>query len=355
MMPHFLALLDGAQIALFAIDEAHCVSAMGARFPAGISCSSRDCGRAFPRRAAHRADRHRGPADARGHPRSAQARRTRDCSSASFDRPNIRYSIAQKDEPQRQLLRFSARIRARAASSIACRARRSRKPPSGLPAQGINALPYHAGLDADVRARNQERFLQEDGLVHGGDDRVRHGHRQAGRPLRRASGPARAAIEAYYQETGRAGRDGAAGRGLLLYGLQDVVLRRQMIDEGEAPRRGESGSSATSWTRCWACARRRAAAARRCSRYFGEAMPAPCGNCDTCLDAGRNLGRHRRGAEGDFRRPADRPAFRRRPSGRRAAGRQEREDPSASAMRSCRRSASARSSTARSGARCSDN
>ena len=279
MMPDFLDLLDGVQIALIAIDEAHCVSQWGHDFrPEYLQLAQ--LGERFP-----------------GVPRIALTA-TADLQSredirhrlgldgakmflASFDRPNIRYAIVQKASPQRQLLAF---LRAHQGESgiVYCLSRATvEETAAALQAHGINALPYHARLEPEVRSRNQDAFLAEEGLVLVATVAFGMGIDKPDiRFVAHLDLPG--SLEAFYQETGRAGRDGAAAETLLLYGLQDVVLRRNMIDQGNSPdevkwierNKLESLLGVCETAGC----RRQAILA-----HFGEVMQAPCGNCDTCL------------------------------------------------------------------------
>jgi ATP-dependent DNA helicase RecQ len=279
MMPDFLDLLDGVQIALIAIDEAHCVSQWGHDFrPEYLQLAQ--LGERFP-----------------GVPRIALTA-TADLQSredirrrlgldgaqmflASFDRPNIRYSIVQKASPQRQLLAF---LRAHQGESgiVYCLSRATvEETAAALQAHGINALPYHARLQPELRSRNQDAFLAEDGLVLVATVAFGMGIDKPDiRFVAHLDLPG--SLEAFYQETGRAGRDGAPAETLLLYGLQDVVLRRNMIDQGNSPdevkwierNKLESLLGVCETAGC----RRQAILA-----HFGEVMHAPCGNCDTCL------------------------------------------------------------------------
>jgi ATP-dependent DNA helicase RecQ len=279
MMPDFLDMLDGVQIALIAIDEAHCVSQWGHDFrPEYLQLAQ--LGERFP-----------------GVPRIALTA-TADLQSredirrrlgldgakmflASFDRPNIRYAVVQKASPQRQLLAF---LRAHQGESgiVYCLSRATvEETAAALQAHGINALPYHARLEPEVRSRNQDAFLAEEGLVLVATVAFGMGIDKPDiRFVAHLDLPG--SLEAFYQETGRAGRDGAAAETLLLYGLQDVVLRRNMIDQGNSPDEVkwiERNKLESLLGVCETAACRRQAILA----HFGEVMHAPCGNCDTCL------------------------------------------------------------------------
>src|ERR1700761_8142143 len=280
MLPSFLEFLDGAKIALFAIDEAHCVSQWGHDFrPEYMKLEQ--LGERFPgvpRIALTATADPQTREDIRRRLKLDDAR----LFLASFDRPNIRYAIRLKDQPRQQLQAF---LSARKGDSgiVYCLSRAKVEDTAAwLSAQGINALPYHAGLDSGTRRRNQDAFLKTDGLVlvatiafgMGIDKPDVRFVAHLDLPWSR---------EAYYQETGRAGRDGMPAETMLLYGMQDLVLRRQMIDDGEAPdevKRVERQKLEALLGVCeTANCRRQAILA-----HFGETLEEPCGNCDGCLE-----------------------------------------------------------------------
>ncbi len=283
LTPRFLAMLDSlherALLSLFAIDEAHCVSQWGHDFREeylGLSVlHERYAG--VPRLAL--------TATADAHTRAdiierlqLQAAR---CFISSFDRPNIRYAIVEKDEPRRQLLRFLRDEHDGDAGIVYCQTRKKvDETAAWLADEGLAALPYHAGLDAAVRRRHQDRFLREDGIVMVATIAFGMGiDKPDVRFVAHLDLPKN--IEGYYQETGRAGRDGAPANAWMAYGLADVVNQRRMIDESEAEedfKRLQRGKLDALLALAEAHDCRRV----RLLEYFGEASQ-PCGNCDNCL------------------------------------------------------------------------
>ncbi|WP_290870898.1 DNA helicase RecQ [Aquabacterium sp.] len=200
---------------------------------------------------------------------------------SSFDRPNIRYALVEKDEPRKQLIHFIREEHEGHAGIVYCQSRKKvEDTASWLTEQGINALPYHAGLDASVRQRHQDRFLREDGLVMVATIAFGMGiDKPDVRFVAHLDLPKN--IESYYQETGRAGRDGGEADAWLTYGLADVVNQRRMIDESPATdefKRVQRGKldALLAMAESHDCRRVRLLA------YFGEASQ-PCGNCDNCL------------------------------------------------------------------------
>jgi ATP-dependent DNA helicase RecQ len=284
LTPRFLAMLDSlherGQLALFAIDEAHCVSQWGHDFREeylGLSVlHERYAG--VPRLAL--------TATADAHTRADIIERLQLQAArvfvSSFDRPNIRYTIVEKDEPKKQLLRFLREEHEGDAGIVYCQSRRKvEETAAWLEGEGIAALPYHAGLEAEVRRRHQDRFLREDGIVMVATIAFGMGiDKPDVRFVAHLDLPKN--IEGYYQETGRAGRDGLAADAWMAYGLQDVVNQRRMIDEGEAPedfKRLQRGKldALLALAEAHDCRRVRLLA------YFGEHSTA-CGNCDNCLN-----------------------------------------------------------------------
>jgi ATP-dependent DNA helicase RecQ len=281
LLPSFLELLDGMKIALFAVDEAHCVSQWGHDFrPEYLKLAvlaERFPG--VPRLALTATADPQTRADIRRRLKLEQAR----LFLASFDRPNIRYAIAHKDDPRRQLIAF-IRGRHKGESGIVyCLSRvKVEATAAWLCAQKIDALPYHARLDPAVRRQNQEAFLRTEGLVLVATIAFGMGiDKPDVRFVAHLDLPG--SLEAYYQETGRAGRDGLPAETLLLYGMQDLVLRRRMIDEGEAPdevKRVERAKLDALLGVCETIGCRRQALLS----HFGEIFETACGNCDGCRD-----------------------------------------------------------------------
>ncbi|HEX4570038.1 MAG TPA: DNA helicase RecQ [Dongiaceae bacterium] len=280
LMPAFLELLDGLKIALFAIDEAHCVSQWGhdfrpeymkldllpARYPD------------VPRLALTATADPQTREDIRRRLKLEEAR----LFLASFDRPNIRYAIALKKDPRRQLLSFIRDGHQGESGIVYCLSRaKTEETAAWLNSQKVEALPYHAGLDAGLRRRNQTAFLNQEGLVLVATIAFGMGiDKPDVRFVAHLDLPG--SLEAYYQETGRAGRDGLPAETLMLYGMQDVVLRRNFIEEGEAPpevKRVERAKLEALLGLCESVGCRRQALLA----YFGERLAEPCGNCDGCL------------------------------------------------------------------------
>jgi ATP-dependent DNA helicase RecQ len=274
-----LRLLDRGTISLFAIDEAHCVSQWGHDFRPDYLALSQLHERwpTVPRIAL--------TATATRATRTEIAARLslQDARHfvASFDRPNIQYRIEPKAEPARQLLDLLRTEHAGHAGIVYCLSRASvDKTAEQLDRNGITALPYHAGLDARTRRANQGRFLREDGLVMVATIAFGMGiDKPDVRFVAHLDLPK--SVEGYYQETGRAGRDGLPATAWLAYGLQDVVLQRRLIDGSEgdlAHRRRQAAHLDAMLALCETVECRRT----QLLDYFGE-VSAPCDNCDTCL------------------------------------------------------------------------
>ena len=273
-------LLDKGPIALFAIDEAHCVSQWGHDFRKeylGLSVLH-ERWPSVPRIAV--------TATATRHTHDEITSRLRMGTAkhfvASFDRPNIQYRIVPKNSPQRQLLHLLGAEHDGDSGIVYCLSRNSvDKTAAFLVDQGYPALPYHAGLDTRTRAANQARFLRADGLIMVATIAFGMGiDKPDVRFVAHLDLPR--SVEGYYQETGRAGRDGLPSTAWLAYGLADVVQQRKMIDDSEgdlAHRRRLSAQLDAMLALCETAECRRA----QLLRYFGEEPAGPCGNCDTCL------------------------------------------------------------------------
>jgi ATP-dependent DNA helicase RecQ len=279
VQPRTQALLAGIPLALIAIDEAHCVSQWGHDFRQDYLALDR-LRELFP-----------------GVPRLALTatatpivreeiveRLALDAPAvfvSPFDRPNIRYLVQPKLDGRRQLAEF-LRGHADETGIVYCLSRKKTESiAESLRQDGYNALPYHAGLDAQTRAEHQHRFLTEDAVIIVATIAFGMGiDRPDVRFVAHLDLPK--SIEAYYQETGRAGRDGEPAEAWMIYGLQDVVRLRQMVDESEADearKRHDRQKLDTllGWCEVTDCRRRPLLA------YFGDDYPQPCGNCDNCL------------------------------------------------------------------------
>jgi ATP-dependent DNA helicase RecQ len=275
-----LQLLDAMPLALFAIDEAHCVSQWGHDFrPEYIELAV--LATRYPR-----VPRMALTATADASTRREIVERLHLASArsyvSSFDRPNIRYRIADKDNPRKQLLRFIRDEHGNDSGIVYCLARATVDETAALLARnGVNALPYHAGLDARTRERHQDRFIRDDGIVMVATIAFGMGiDKPDVRFVAHIDMPK--SIEGYYQETGRAGRDGLPADAWMVYGLADVVQQRRLIEQSEAAgewKRIAMGKLDAVLGLCEASGCRRV----RLLDYFGEAAE-PCGNCDNCLE-----------------------------------------------------------------------
>lgn len=279
LMEGTLRLLDECTLALFAIDEAHCVSQWGHDFrPEYLKLAVlQERFPGVPRLAL--------TATADGPTRQEIIKKLNLADGrvfvASFDRPNIRYRVAPKAKAREQLLGFLEQGHAGESGIVYCLSRARVEALAGwLTEQGYNALPYHAGLNAEVRARHQEQFLKEDGVIIVATVAFGMGiNKPDVRFVVHVDLPR--SIEAYYQETGRAGRDGLPAEALLLYGSEDAAKLHSFIEQGEADaarKRLEHGKLDSLIGYCDSV---------RCRRqvllaYFGQTLAERCGNCDAC-------------------------------------------------------------------------
>ncbi len=279
-MARCLDLLERAQIALFAIDEAHCVSQWGHDFrPEYLELSLLHERFADVPRIALTAT---ADPQTRAEIIPRLALEEAQVFVSSFDRPNIRYTIVDKIDARAQLLRFLKEEHAGDAGIVYCLSRRKTEETAWwLQSQGIEALWYHAGMDAATRAEHQARFQREDGIVVVATIAFGMGiDKPDVRFVAHLDLPK--SIEAYYQETGRAGRDGSPADAWMTYGLSDVVQQRRFIDQSDASDEFKRVSTAKLDALLGLC---ETAACRRVRllSYFGE-HSEPCGNCDTCLE-----------------------------------------------------------------------
>ena len=278
--PRCLDLLDRAQIALFAIDEAHCVSQWGHDFrPEYLQLSLlHERYPRIPRIALTATADPQTRTEIRARLGLADAR----VFVSSFDRPNIRYTIVDKDDARFQLLHFLRNEHPGDAGIVYCLSRRKvDETAAWLAAKGVRALPYHAGMDTATRTDHQARFQRDDGLVMVATIAFGMGiDKPDVRFVAHLDLPK--SIEGYYQETGRAGRDGALADAWMAYGLADVVQQRRLIDQSDASEEYKRVSAAKLDALLGLC---ETAGCRRVRllEYFGEAS-VPCGNCDTCLE-----------------------------------------------------------------------
>lgn len=280
VQPRMLDFLCGLDIALFAIDEAHCVSQWGHDFrPEYLQLGQ--LAEQFPHvpRIALTAT-----ADKRTREEIVTRLHLQDAERflSSFDRPNIFYRIVPKESPRKQLLAFLAERRSDAGIVYCLSRKKVDEVAAFLCENNFPALPYHAGLPAATRAANQKRFLNEEGLIMVATIAFGMG---IDKPNVRfvAHMDLPKSLEAYYQETGRAGRDGLPADAWMAYGLQDVLMLKQMLQNSEGDERHkrlehhklDAMLALCEETRC----RRQALLA-----YFDEDMPQPCGHCDNCVD-----------------------------------------------------------------------
>ncbi len=281
LTPRFLDLLQRSRLSLFAIDEAHCVSQWGHDFrPEYIGLSL--LAERFPEVPRIALTATADAATRREMVEKLRLSRARQF-IASFDRPNIRYTVVEKQNARQQFLAFYRREHAGEAGIVYRLSRRSVDDTAAwLRKHGVQALPYHAGLDARTRQRHQERFLREDGVVMVATIAFGMGiDKPDVRFVAHLDLPKN--LEGYYQETGRAGRDGLPADAYMTYGLADVVSLRRLMAKSlaeEAFKRVERQKLEALLGYCESpnCRRQVLLA------YFGETLETPCGNCDTCLN-----------------------------------------------------------------------
>jgi ATP-dependent DNA helicase RecQ len=281
VMPHFLEQLDRQKLALFAIDEAHCVSQWGHNFRPEYRQLTilHDRFPGVPRIAL--------TATADGPTRKDIVDRLQLGQAkifvAGFDRPNIAYRVVEKREAKAQLLAFLRADHPQDAGIVYCMSRRKvDEIADWLSSHGRLALPYHAGLDSETRQRHQDRFLKEEGVVIVATVAFGMGIDKPNvRFVAHLDVPR--SLEAYYQETGRAGRDGLPATAWMSYGLGDVIQLKQMVQGSELDERQKRVELQKLDALLGFC---ETASCRRqvLLNYFGDTLPGPCGNCDICAN-----------------------------------------------------------------------
>jgi len=280
MTERMLKLLDQAQVALFAIDEAHCVSQWGHDFRKEYQQLSilHERYPDVPRIALTATADRRTRTEIIEQLNLQQAR----VFLNSFDRPNIHYAVSEGQNAKDQLWHFIQREHPQDAGIIYCLSRKKTESiAQWLTAKGCTALPYHAGLPSEMRQQHQERFLREEGVIIVATIAFGMGiDKPDVRFVAHLNLPK--SIEAYYQETGRAGRDGKPANAWMAYGLQDVITLRQMMQEGDADEQFKRIALQKLEAMLGLC---ELISCRRQSllAYFDEPLAAPCGNCDNCI------------------------------------------------------------------------
>ena len=279
--PRFLDLLDRTKLALFALDEAHCVSQWGHDFrPEYLQLSIlHERHPTVPRVALTATADAQTRAEIKEKLGLTEAR----VFLSSFDRPNITYRVVPKKSERQQMLAFLRENHPEDAGIIYCMSRaKVEEISSWLNQQGREALPYHAGLPPEVREANQDLFIKGEGIVMVATVAFGMGIDKPNVRFVCHLDPPKS-LEAYYQETGRAGRDGLPANAWMSYGMSDVVSLRQMLEQseaGETHRRVERGKLEALLGFCETSTCRR----QVLLNYFGESLGEPCGNCDTCLE-----------------------------------------------------------------------
>lgn len=279
MTERMLGLLNRAQLALFAIDEAHCVSQWGHDFRREYQQLSilHERYPGVPRIALTATADRRTRSEIIEQLKLQQA----EVFSNSFDRPNIHYAVSEGHNAREQLWRFIQREHPRDAGIVYCLSRKKTESiAQWLSTKGRLALPYHAGLSSELRQQHQQRFLREEGVIIVATIAFGMGiDKPDVRFVAHLNLPK--SIEAYYQETGRAGRDGEPANAWMAYGLQDVITLRQMVQDGDANEQFKRIAHQKLEAMLGLC---ELISCRRQSllAYFDETLPAPCGNCDNC-------------------------------------------------------------------------
>ena len=279
MTPGFQQMLRDAPISLFAIDEAHCVSQWGHDFRPEYRQLSQ-IAESFPGVPRMALTATADPLTRADIIERLQLKEGR-VFAASFDRPNISYTITRRDNGRDQLRQFLARHEGKSGIVYCLSRRKVEETAEWLNEKGIRALPYHAGMDARIRSKNQDAFLTEDNLALVATVAFGMGiDKPDVRYVAHLDMPG--SVEAYYQETGRAGRDGEPSEAWMAFGLGDVAQRSRMIGQGDAPeevKRIERTKLNALLAICETTSCRR----QSILAHFGEAHPGNCGNCDNCL------------------------------------------------------------------------